>query len=199
MLRLGKLLPDTLMTDLRRCYAEPQRHYHTWAHIEALLLLFEEVRGQLSDAAAVEAALYYHDAVYDPQAADNEAQSAALLRRDCAGVVAEESLEAAALLVEATARHDPPPDLAGAALEDARLFLDMDLSILAAPWPVFSAYEGAIRQEYAFVEEAAYRHGRRRVLKSFLQRERLYLSAHFDPRLDKPARENLRRSLSALS
>ena len=184
------------MSDLRRRYGEPQRHYHTWAHIEALLSLFEEVRGSLFDAAAVEAALYYHDAVYDPRSDDNERQSAALLRRDGAGVLSADSLARAVKLVEATAEHRPPEGLTGPALEDARLFLDMDLSILAAPWPAFCAYESAIRAEYGHVGDRDFQAGRRALLQTFLKRDRLYLSDHFTARFEAPARQNLRRSLA---
>lgn len=192
------LLPEHLMTDLRRRYGEPQRHYHSWTHIEALLRLFDEVKRELADPVAVQAAIYYHDAVYDPTAADNEMRSAALLRREGAGILPDASLKAAARLIEATARHRLPEDLDPAALEDARLFLDMDLSILAAPWPAFCAYETAIRQEYAHVGEAAFRSGRRSLLEAFLRRDRLFLSHRFAPRWEAPARANLRRSLANL-
>ena len=195
---MSGLLPAALLADLRRRYGEPQRHYHTWAHIEALLRLFAEVRGDLSDPLAVEAALYYHDAVYDPRAPDNEARSAALLRADCAGVLSADSLAAAARLIEATAGHRLPADLAAPAQADAALFLDMDLSILAAPWPDFLAYEAAIRREYAHVEEAAFRAGRGNFLENLMSREKLFFSSHFGARVDVSARDNLRRSLKIL-
>lgn len=193
------VLPERLMADLRRRYGEAQRHYHTWAHIEALVLLFEEVRARLFDAAAVEAALYYHDAVYDPRAKDNEQQSAILMRRDCAAVLSAESLDRAERLIEATAGHQLPDEVSGPTLEDAKLFLDMDLSILAAPWPQFLAYEAAIRREYAHVGDQAFRSGRRAVLEGFLKRDRLYFSGFFGARFEEPARENLKQSLTRLS
>ena len=201
---VSDLLPAALLNDLRHRYGEPQRHYHTWAHIESLLRLLAEVRDRLEDPVAVEAALYYHDAVYDPRATDNEARSAALLRQACAGVLPPESLEHAAGMVEATAGHRLPEDLAGEGLtggrlEDARLFLDMDLSVLAAERAAFEAYEAAIRREYAHVDAAAFRAGRRRVLEGFLARERLYFSNHFAPRFEAPARANLARSLMSLA
>ncbi|WP_420347226.1 hypothetical protein [Pelagibius sp.] len=201
---MSGLLPTALLADLRQRYGEPQRHYHTWAHIEALLSLFAEVRAQLCDPAAVEAALYYHDAVYDPRASDNEARSAALLRQACAGVLPPRSLEAAAQLVEATAAHRLPEGLieegmTGGRLEDARLFLDMDLSILAAGQAEFEAYEAAIRREYGHVDAAVFGAGRRRILEGFLARERLYFSDHFAARFEAPARANLARSLALLA
>jgi predicted metal-dependent HD superfamily phosphohydrolase len=195
---MTEFLPPALIADLRRRYAEPQRHYHTWAHIEALLGLYAEVQPMLADAAAFEAALYYHDAIYNPRRGDNEAQSAALLRQACAAVLSRPSLDLAGSLVEATAGHQPPPGLDAARRIDAALFLDIDLSILAAPEPEFAVYEAAIRREYAFVPEADYRRGRTAVLANFLKRESLFLSAHFYPRFEAAARRNLERSLAAL-
>jgi len=49
---MADLLPASMMADLRRRYAESQRHYHTWGHIEALLGHFVEVRAQVRDPAA---------------------------------------------------------------------------------------------------------------------------------------------------
>ncbi|WP_227010336.1 HD domain-containing protein [Pelagibius marinus] len=196
---MSDFLPLRLMGDLRRRYAEPQRHYHTWVHIEALLGLFHETRGRLHDPAAVEAAIYYRDAVYDPRQDDNEVRSAALLMREGAEALPPDSLDFARRLIEATAGHRLPPDLSETQRADAALFLDMDLSILAAPGPIFAAYEAAIRREYAFVEEKAYRAGRRKVLEGFLRRDRLYFSEHFAARFERPARDNLVCSLELLT
>ncbi len=73
-------IPVHVMADLRRRYAEPQRAYHTWTHVEDLLTLFVEPRGPLHDDAAVLYAILFHDAVYDPKRADNEERSADLVR-----------------------------------------------------------------------------------------------------------------------
>src|SRR3989442_12745478 len=64
--------------DLVSRYAEAHRAYHTLAHIEHCLEEFEPARGLARDPSAIEMALWYHDAVYDPRAADNEEKSAAL-------------------------------------------------------------------------------------------------------------------------
>ncbi len=56
------------------------RPYHGWAHVEALLALLAEAAGALRDPGAVRLAILFHDAVYDPRRADNEAESSALLR-----------------------------------------------------------------------------------------------------------------------
>ena len=81
---------------------------------------------------------------------------------------------------------------------DCAFFLDMDLSILGAAPEVFTAYEAAIRKEYAFVPAADYRQGRSAILKSFLAREQLYFTAYFRDRLEPQARQNLQQSLARL-
>jgi predicted metal-dependent HD superfamily phosphohydrolase len=59
------------------------------------------------------------------------------------------------------------------------------------------AYAHAIRQEYAWVPEADFRTGRRRVLESFLQRERFYFTAGMRDR-EPAARQNLAAELQSL-
>ena len=154
------LLNDAIREELCALYDAPGRHYHGLAHVEALLALWREHRGLLDDPAAVEAAIWFHDAVYDSRRNDNEHLSALLARQRLAGRVPEERLERITAMIEATATHTPPVSGDKRADGDAALFLDMDLSILGAPPAAFDAYEEAIRLEYAWVDDAAWRKGR---------------------------------------
>ena len=83
-----------------------------------------------------------HDAVYDPRRADNERQSAALAQELLTTVVPEATLRRAVRLIEATERHQVPADAPKTDAADISIFLDMDLSVLAAPQEAFDAYEG---------------------------------------------------------
>ena len=65
-------------------------------------------------------------------------------------------------MIRATAGHDAADDA------DTALMLDIDLSILGGSAEVFDQYDQAIRGEYAWVDEAAYRVGRAKVLQQFL-------------------------------
>jgi predicted metal-dependent HD superfamily phosphohydrolase len=191
------LIDDALQAELRALYRAEGRHYHGLAHIEALLELAREYRSALSDPQAVEAAIWFHDAIYDSRAGDNEAKSARLARQRLAGRTGAERIERIAAMIEATAAHRAPdPD--GGAGNDAAMLLDMDLSILGAEPAVFDAYERAVRREYDWVDETAWRTGRAAVLKGFLDRPHIFHTQPFRERFERRARENIERSLAAL-
>jgi len=174
-------------------WSESGRHYHAPQHLRECLAAFDEAATLAQRPAEVEAALWFHDAVYDPHRHDNEARSADLWRTmlEPAGI-AEDTLQRVAALVLAT-RHG----VAEPASADAALVVDIDLAILGAPRARFAEYERQIRAEYAFVPIEVYREKRRAVLQGFAQRPRLYTTAHFHARCDAPARENLARALAA--
>lgn len=190
--------PRNLIDDLKSRYAEGHRAYHTWGHIEALLQLFREHNALFDDPTRVLWALYWHDAIYDPTAVDNEAQSAELLQLDAKGFLTTERICETAQIIEATRRHMVPDDVAPALRGDMTRFLDMDLSILGQVGAVFDAYEAAVRVEYAFVEDTLFKHARAAVLTRFLERDRLYFNDIFADLWEQAARENLKRSIAAL-
>ena len=192
------MIPAALMEALRQRYDEPQRHYHTWAHIEALLGHYRRWVRYLNRPGPVLWALYWHDAVYDPNAKDNEELSAQLLEQDAAGHLSPHDIDFAAAIIRATATHTVPEGLSERDTEDLALFLDMDLSVLGAPEPVYDQYERDIRAEYAFVPEDAYRAGRGAILTDFLSRPRLYFTDIAHAEWDAAARANLTRALRVL-
>lgn len=192
-------IPDKILAALKARHDAPQRHYHSWTHIAALLDWLEKVRPKIADPLAVELAILYHDAVYEPRSKANEADSAVLMRAELSGVFPARTLDRVETLILATAGHLLPETSDRELLSDCAFFLDMDLSILGAPPAVFQAYEDAIRREYAFVPSEEYRKGRGRVLGDFLARERLYFTEDFHDRLETQARANLAWSLKRLA
>jgi hypothetical protein len=63
----------------------------------------------------------------------------------------------------------------------------------------YETYVRAIRQEYSWVAEAAYRTKRVQVLQTFLQRTRIYWTEPMFIALEEQARENIYREISTLS
>lgn len=192
-------IPASLIEGLKTRYSEPQRHYHSWVHIEALLRHFENLRGEFSEPDLVLWALYYHDAIYDPKAPDNEEQSAELLKSEAKNHLSSDDLKFAYDIIIGTKRHEIIGNYSPARTADMALFLDIDLSILATPLEVFDTYEGNVRQEYAFVPEDAFRAGRSKILTTFLERERIYYSGVCYDLWETAARANLKRSIERLS
>ncbi|NQY13859.1 MAG: hypothetical protein HRT81_08390 [Henriciella sp.] len=184
---------------LQERYGEAQRHYHNWQHIEALLGHFKTIVDQLSDPDSVLWALYWHDAIYDPQASDNEDKSADLLLEMAASDLPAASLTRADRIIRATKQHLVPAGLAAEDQADLELFLDIDLSILAASPSVFDTYETHIRSEYAFVPGPVYVQARRAILQGFLKRDRLYFSDFFFAQWETQARSNLSGSIEQLT
>lgn len=192
------VIPSELLADLMQRYGEPQRAYHDWSHIEALLGLLDTLLTKLSDPAAVYLAVLFHDAIYDPRAADNEERSAELLAEQVAELVGLDVLDRAVRLVLATRAHAIPDDIAAAEAADMALFLDMDLSILGADPDSFDRYEVQVRREYAHVPDEAFASGRAAILTRFAARPALYFSEWGKQRFEAQARQNIARSLASL-
>jgi len=179
---------------LTAAYAEPRRYYHNQQHIADCLTEFDQARHLALQSAAVEFALWFHDAVYDPKAGDNEEQSAALAQRCLAEAGTSGSLAAAvARFVMATKSHDAGAD------SDAGLVVDVDLSILGQGESRFCQYEQQIRQEYAWVPQAVFASKRAEMLRRFLARDRIFATEWFRNKYERQARQNLEVSLTKLS
>jgi predicted metal-dependent HD superfamily phosphohydrolase len=179
---------DVFATLLQR-YAEPQRAYHTQQHLAECLALFEEAQALAEHPAEVEMALWFHDAIYDPQRKDNEECSASWAQRALGGAGAASARAGRVAALVLATRHLRPP--AGA---DECLLIDIDLAILGAGEARFAEYERQIRVEYGFVPAPEFAARRRAVLGSFLARPAIYSTAHFNARLESAARRNLARA-----
>jgi len=89
--------------------------------------------------------------------------------------------------------HNALPDT-----QDAKVLVDIDLSILGAEAARFDEYENQVRAEFHWVPAFLFRRKRREILQGFLARPSIYSTTHFKNRLEKKARENLARSLGKL-
>ncbi|WP_327116069.1 hypothetical protein OG206_14575 [Streptomyces sp. NBC_01341] len=176
-------------------WAEPQRRYHTTAHLTQVLDRVDALAGHAADPDVVRLAVWFHDAVYRPDRSENEERSAALAERALPEAGLPDAVTAeVARLVRLTVTHDPAPgDTNGEALCDA------DLAILAAAPKEYAAYAAQVREEYGFVPDEAFRAGRAAVLRQLLGLPRLFRTplgaAEWEPR----ARQNLTTELELLT
>ncbi len=192
------LISAPLRTELVAAYTAPDRHYHDLRHIETLLGLAKDCAGEIADRDAVEAAIWFHDAVYDTRRSDNEERSGALATERLTGATDSDRVNRVAAMIRATAGHAMPDFADAAAAHDCALFLDMDLAILGSREADFDAFDAAVRREYDWVSEEQWRLGRRAVLTGFLARPTIYASARFQASHEAAAQRNLARAIARL-
>ncbi|WP_414447516.1 hypothetical protein AB4851_12840 [Burkholderia sp. 22PA0099] len=180
---------------IERAYREPQRFYHTLAHLAELFAHLAPYRG-VPHWKAIELAVWAHDVVYAttlPDHVENEPRSARWLDEitaaHCPPAWLGEHAPAIGFaheLVIATQAHRLPdawqadPDRRHA----AALFLDADLAILAAPPERLNTYDRDIAREWGQAPDApsaAFRNGRRHALRQLREQAPLFLSTEFAP------------------
>lgn len=172
-------------------YSEPHRKYHTIQHLEECLHTFELIRHTADHPFEAELAIWFHDAIYDLRAQDNEARSAVWAQSELqrAGVAAESASRVHELIL--VTKHDRLP-----ASVDEGVLIDVDLSILGATPERFNEYERQIRQEYSYVPDLLFRRKRRSILQSFLQRPEIYSTPRLHQELETRARVNLASAIA---
>ncbi|KAB2375689.1 HD domain-containing protein [Actinomadura montaniterrae] len=182
-------------TELDKRYGEPHRRYHTREHLTAVLDLVDELAGDAEDAGAVRLAAWFHDAVYDPERADNEERSARLAARMLADTdLPASTIDEVVRLVELTVTHAPEPGD-----RNGRVLCDADLAILGADPDRYAAYAAAVREEYGFVPEDLFRAGRAELLSSLLALPHLFHTDTARERYEDNARRNIETELMLLN
>lgn len=175
-------------------YQRPGRVYHTLAHARRVVASVDELAAHAADPAATRLAAWFHDAVYEPGAQDNEARSAAYAARSLAALaLAPALIVEVERLIHLTKDHRPE-----AGDGNGQVLADADLAILGASPAAYVAYARAIRREYAFVEPEAYRRGRLEVLRGFLARPHIYHTPVWQQAREPQARRNLQAEIARL-
>lgn len=186
------------LDDVMGRHREPHRRYHGVRHVTWVVRHVHDLAATVAmrDVSAVVAAAFFHDAVYDPRATDNEERSAQLAERVLGGLDdpgwGVDRRRGVADLVRATAAHDTPTDV------DTAVLLDADLAVLGAEPAAYQAYVTGVRAEYAHVDAADWRRGRGAVLRDLLARQPLYATATGRARWQARAAANMTAELASL-
>lgn len=186
---------EEIWLDLATAYGADGRFYHNLTHIHHAVSIATQLQSVTTDFTAVQLAVWFHDVVYNPRQSDNEAQSAAYAQQLLRPLgVPEQILITASDLILATKSHEPTTDD-----PNTLVMLDADLAILGAPPAQYDAYARAIRQEYSFVPDEAYRAGRAAILQRFLARSPFFFTGWMQERFDMAVTQNLTRELEFLA
>lgn len=182
-----------LGAELLSRWSEPHRVYHGPEHLLNVLEGIDRLtRGAPSSELVL--AAWFHDAVYDGRAGQDERDSAELARQRLTGPDWPANTgRRVADLVLVTVDHCPDPrDL------DACRLVDADLSVLGGDNEEYERYRSTVRREYAHVPDEQFRAGRAEILRGLLAKDTLF----HDPRAvtlwEGRARENLEREITQL-
>lgn len=204
---------------LTKAYLEPHRHYHTLEHIIYMFNKAKEWEWQPSDELIY--AIWFHDAVYEPGAKDNEEKSIKMLM-DVVSIPAgskgwfvgsnDHIVRARAMILD-TKTHIPT-------IEESKQLIDLDLAILGEDEIIdinsidgfslegyFSSYKYSlrgfgfydkyltnVRREYSHVSDKDWAKGRSDWIKSMLSREQIFYTED-GKKLEAQARNNLKMEL----
>lgn len=187
------LLTPAIRSALELRWQETHRAYHTLQHLGECLDGLERARDAAERPEEIELALWFHDAIYDPRAPDNERRSAELATAMLTDAGLEpDTIDRVTAMILATTHARIADD------PDTRLCCDIDLAILGASPARFEEYERQVRQEYDWVPAVLYRQRRSAILAALLARPHLYATTVLRERLEETARTNLARSLAQL-
>jgi pantetheine-phosphate adenylyltransferase len=158
------LRDPSLLDELAARWCERQRFWHGPNHLRPMLEEIETMpAGEERETLAL--AALYHDAIYDPRAANNEEASAALLLAHAANPDARIVTQAAEIII--ASKWSAPP-----ATPIVERFFAMDSHQLSEGCPLHERliYERAIFREYQWAEWTLYREKRREFLAGWAQK-----------------------------
>jgi predicted metal-dependent HD superfamily phosphohydrolase len=180
------------MVNLIAAYQQPWRHYHTLQHLNECLTLFESCRDLAEFPDEIEAALWFHDAVYNipVEQCYNELQSMKWATIELtAAHFNYDSINRIQQLILITCHKFLPKT------PDQKLIKDIDLAILGAPRGRFIEYEAQIKREYKLVPNTIFYKNRQEILKGFLAQDSIYNTPRLYQSLESKARKNLKWTL----
>lgn len=177
------LAAGALVDDLLDRWSEPHRRYHDPRHLEHCLDALALLGG---GEQVVELALWFHDAVHEGHAGEDEEASARLAESALDGVLPRAYVAEVSRLVRLTAGHE-----AADSDDNGHHVCDADLAILGSPPEHYARYCRDVRIEYAEVPLQDFRRGRHRVLAYLLERDPLYRTDPGAALWSVPARVNL--------
>ena len=173
-------------------YQQKHRFYHTLTHLNDVFTQLKKLQLSTYDRLILAHVTLFHDVIYDSSSKENEFQSAQFAEKWLLKLkVVKNDIAYIKEIIIDTATHISDDPL-------ARLFFDMDMTILGTPKDVYEAYTEAIQKEYSTIPKLLYRIGRKRFIKQLLSREWIFNTKGCRDSFEKQARVNLSCELKSL-
>ncbi len=169
---------------------DPARRVHTSQHLLDCFAKLKRWHRETQCFHQVAMAIWFHDAIFDPQRHDNEARSARLASdRLLAAKVAPDTAQRIRELIISSR---PGEQLQ---TREARLLHDIDRAVLGTSEELYNRYERNLRYENLHIGDFIYRRKRIEQLQALLTKTQLYLTESAQSELHTPAVFNIKRWL----
>jgi len=187
---------ESIWQKIEKNYSSQSRYYHNLHHIQSMINLAYENSSEIKDFDELLFAIWFHDIIYSSTSKKNEEKSANFFDELLKGFNFKElKKEKIYQLIMSTKAHKILVEKDS----DNSFLLDFDLSILGQNWNIYQKYIQDIRKEYKIYPDFLYNPSRKKVLESFLGREKLYFTKKYQNLFEKVARENLQKELMLLN
>jgi predicted metal-dependent HD superfamily phosphohydrolase len=185
-------LINKLWIEIEHAHTAKGRHYHNLDHLAYMVDLALKFKEALEDLDMVLFSIFYHDFVYNAKKTDNEQKSAEVATQKLSLLnVPETKTMCCQKQILATKKHELAVD------QDTNYLLDFDLAILGDSEENYKSYTRKVRDEYAMYPDFMYKMGRKKVLKHFLEMDRIFNTQAFYESHEERARLNLQTELDS--
>jgi len=169
-----------LWQEIYLSFNSTKRYYHTFEHLKDL---YSHLDGFLESS--YEFAIFYHDSIYDVLRDDNEERSALLAKKHLESLkVPSDTINEVETFILESKTHTPSN-------QKSALFLDADIAILGSKREKYITYVQNIQKEYSHLSKDAFIKGRKKVIRHFLEKNRIYNTSYFFQKFENQARANL--------
>ena len=178
---------EELWQEIYLSFNSAKRYYHTFEHLKDL---YSNLDNFLESS--YEFAIFYHDTIYDVFRDDNEERSALLAKKHLESLnVPLSTIDEIETFILESKTHTPSSS-------KSALFLDADIAILGSKREKYITYVQNIQKEYSYLSKESFLHGRKKVIRHFLERKQIYNTSYFFQKFEKQARTNLTFELKEL-
>ncbi|GEM_PF-792496 len=183
-------------------YCAPDRHYHNLDHIRTCLIELDKIRHLISGQGRcdnVELAIWFHDAVYEVWAEDNEARSAsmAIFFIHHLMELPPEVASKVAYLIENTAYFTK--GMKYEVFDDGKYLVDIDLYVGMGGVPyTFRANSILIDMEWDWADPVERKKSKLKVFQMFEKRRPFFLTGYYWERYENQVRTNLASAIKEL-
>ena len=188
-----EVLIKKLWSEILIYHINSKRIYHNLEHLIYILKEFEKIDLTQEEEIVIFFTTIYHDIIYDVTKNTNEAQSAIIAKKRLLDLKVPFSIiKQVVELILLTKTHNKT------SIKAYQLFLDADLSVLGVESKIYKKYTLKIRKEYKIYSDDVYKIGRIKVLKHFLEKDKIFQSDFFYNKYEETAQKNIQNELLLL-